>query len=156
MNPIRPYSLSFDEQSSSDYYKGIAAFTDGWQPHARQISAHWTNDFLAFQRRRALPLRSADECALEFLTIGVLLREHGEEAANLSGRSAWLLSRLVRLQERAPWAEQPVKALRGLIGGLRHIWRAARGRLYSDVWALRRLIVWLNALGETTQAARLA
>jgi len=150
-----PYSLNASQPSSREYYPTISAFAERWLESARPIAAPIAADLQRSLRTGELP-GSLDECAFELLAIGVLLREHGWQAAHLSGLTAWLLGKLSSLQSRLPRFEKPIKKMRGLVGGLSRVWRSVKGPIYATPEDVERVRLWLHAQGETTQAERLS
>jgi hypothetical protein len=146
------YSLAPDDDCADGYYLAVAALADRWEVRAREIAGELVEEFRAFRRVARLPDQSFAERAFELLVVGVLLREHGVEAARLPAWLAWPLRRLAEAQDAAPWADRPIKTARGLLGGLarRTGTSAATGR---DVW---KLVAWLRAQGEGAVADRLA
>ena len=117
MTETFPYSLQSPDHSSDRYYRDITALADRWLAYSRETVAELINDFRAFCQSEGWADRSFEACALELLALGVLLREHGRQAANLPPWSAWLLAKLVALQGRWPSAERAIKTVRGLITG---------------------------------------
>lgn len=159
-----PYSLQASDPTSDRYHQDITAFADRWLAYTRATAARLVHDYRAYRRSEGLAGRSFDECGLELLLLGVLLREHGRQAAALPGWAAWLLARLVVLQGQWRGAERLFKSGRGLLGGAVRdsaIGLAGRvnvraDRLPPEPAAVALLVRWLLAHGETTQAERLA
>ena len=159
-----PYSLQASDSTSDRYHQDIATFADRWLAYTRATAARLVYDYRAYRRSEGLTGRSFDECGLELLVLGVLLREHGRQAAALPGWAAWLLARLVTLQGRWRQAERLFKAGRGLLGGAVHdtgIGYAGQAKVRADRLppepaAVALLVRWLLAHGETAQAERLA
>jgi hypothetical protein len=161
-----PYSLQSNGHSSDQYYRDIAAFADHWLACSRETVAESVNDFRAFRQSEGLAGRSFEACAFELLALGVLLREHGRQAANLPRWSAWLLAKMVTLQGKWPGAERVIKIGRGLITGALHdtveqqVTSAWTGHVSPDDWltpepgAVAVLLRWLRAHGEMAQAER--
>lgn len=159
-----PYSLQASDPTSDNYHQDVVAFTDRWLAYTRATVSRLLYDYRAYRRSEGLDPRSFDECGLELLVLGVLLREHGRQAAVLPGWSAWLLARLVALQGRWRRSERFCKVCRGLLGGL--VKDAAVGpaglkdvpacRLPPEPAAVALLVRWLLAHAETAQAERLA
>ena len=167
MTETFPYSLQSPDHTSDRYYRDIAALADRWLAYSREAVAPLIDDFRAFCRSEGWGDRSFEACALELLALGVLLREHGRQAANLPGWSAWLLAKLVIWQGRWPGAERAIKTVRGLITGVlgdmvaRQSVSAGRNgdttvdRLPPEpAEAVARLIRWLQAHDEMAQAER--
>jgi uncharacterized protein len=177
----KPYCLKSAEGTSDEYYQVIAAFADRWLASVRGTLAQPVKHFQAFLAWRAsapgelnhLPVqnpppavRNFSELAFEMLVLGVLLREHGEQALRFPLAPAWMMARLVETQDRLPLPaiEKPVKAMRGLMQGL------ASGEAVADsatpvdelpfddgaAGIARRLVSWLEAEGMHAQAERLA
>jgi len=162
-----PYSLQSPKHTSDRYYRDIARFADRWLAYSRQTVAALITDFRAFRQSEGWVDRSFEACALELLALGVLLREHGRQAANLPGWSAWLLSKLVIFQGQWPGAEQVIKTIRGLITAAVNDTAAQQGvftgehganpedcLLSEPAEAVARLIRWLRAHDELAQAER--
>ena len=167
MTEIFPYSLQSAHNSSDQYYRDIAPFADRWLAYSRETAAPIIADFRAFHRSEGGTDRSFEACALELLALGVLLREHGRQAANLPGWAAWLLATLIRLQGRWPGAEPAIKRVRGLITGALGDTDTPpdalttgrddspeEGLLREPAEAVARLIRWLQAHDEPAQATR--
>lgn len=175
-----PYSLRADSAQSGAYYQVIANYAAQWLEQAAAALQRPVAGFLAHLgqpdpqpagQQPARAVRSPEEAAFEMLVLGVLLREHGEQALHLAPPAAWLLARLVQAQDRLPLpvVEKPVKAARGLLYGL----AACAGEAAADAlgdpaeraseWAfglppaqvVERLVGWLAAGGATAQAERL-
>lgn len=151
INPIT-YSLRLDSPDSDAYYRTVATFADQWLDRAWVRVGKCIGGFQAYQRSMALPERSFAEYAFEMLVLGVLLREHGTEAARLPGWKVRFLAGLVKWQARLPWAEGVVKQLRGWLLGI-DAGEHPRRNGDNDV---AQLIDWLRAQDRDTQAARLA
>ncbi len=151
---IKPYNLQPRGQGSDAYYTTIAEFTERWQSKAIDQVGGLVVDFLKSRKASALRARTPWECAFELLTLGVLLREHGGQAASLSRGNADLLEWLTVLQDKQPWAEGPVKRLRGMLGRLNRAWHTERGPIHATPEDMKNLIEWLEAHDETVQAER--
>ena len=166
MGMQRPYTLKPGSRSSDAYYHAIAAFTNQWTANAITALSHPTADFQAYWSRRyqGQPARTTAEIAFEMLALGVLLREHGEQALQMPPAPAWMLARLVETQDRLPLpvVEKPVKAVRGLIRGLtqgEELTGASPDMLPFPSGAaplVGRLVDYLLAEGLTAQAERMA
>ena len=171
MGEYRPYSLKRDQRSSDTYYQTITTFAEHWLAAVREPLSRPAGHFQAFlysrqetQAERLAPVRSFAEVAFELLALGVLLREHGEEALQMPAIPAWMLARLVSTQDRLPLpaVEKPVKAMRGLLHGLSQ--GGEPSGLAPDLLPFSngtaslvgRLVDWLQAEGLTAQAERLA
>ncbi len=154
MIETKPYNLKAQEQGSYAYYTTIAAFTDRWQSFAIEQTGGLIIDFQHFRKASAQNCRTPWECAFELLALGVLLREHGGQAARLPRNNADLLEWLNVLQDRQPWAEGAVKRLRGLLGAANRAWHSERGPIYAAPEDVQNLIEWLEAHGEPGQAER--
>jgi hypothetical protein len=161
------YSLRVGAYSSDAYYAAIEAFADEWLKQAHAAAADLIAGFHGHRQAAGLPSRSVDEYAFELLVLGVVLHEHADQAADLPGWSAALLEELLLVQDRLPWAEDAVKSLRGVVGGLAGTFVDSVGKyegtpseeatLRMEPHAIvRRLVEWLRSQGETTQAARLS
>jgi hypothetical protein len=152
MSRIITYSLRRDAQNSDEYYRAIARFADEWAARAVRAMKDVVASFRLFRQEANLPDRSDAEYGFELLALGVLLREHGGEAARAPGWWVRAQSRLVEVQERWPRAESVVKKARGWLGwiGRRTSARRANG---GDA---TRLIAWLRANGEDAKANRLS
>lgn len=163
METQEPYSLRAGDLSSDGYYLSVAAFTDAWLARQQDALGRLAT---AFQRYLAAQspgasTRSFGEVALELLALGVLLREHGEQALLMAPIPAWVLARLVETQDRLPLAEKPFKAVRGLIRGLAHS-EPVSGDSPDTLpfpggaaLLVGRLVDWLLAEGFTAQAERM-
>lgn len=150
MTRIITYSLRRDGRNSDGYYRAVAAFADYWAAGSTRDAAAITAGFRDYRRARGEPDRSDAEYAFEMLALGVTLREHGGEAAQLPGWLSWVLRRLVGAQDRWPKCEGAFKKARGWIG-----WAAKwsnRGKAGGD--DVDRLIEWLRANDESGKAAR--
>ncbi len=151
IDPIT-YSLRRGSSNSDGYYHTIAAFADEWLEHAWVRVGECIGGFQAYRRSMELPERSFAEYAFEMLVLGVLLREHGAEAARLPVWKVRLLASLVGWQGRLPWAGGAIKRVRGWLDGVDALGWASRAG--GD--DLPRLIDWLRAQDRETQADRLA
>lgn len=163
MTVEHPYSLKNNRHSSDAYYEAISAFTSRWLAAAEMTLARPVRDFQSFLDRECQQPRTFAEVAFEVLALGVLLREHGEQALNMAPAPAWILARLVEAQDRLPLpaVEKPVKAMRGLIRGLAQPEErtgASPDTLPSPTAAalVEKLVDWLLAEGLTAQAERMA
>lgn len=152
IDPIT-YSLRAGSSNSDGYYRAIAAFADEWLGRAWVRVGECIGRFQAYRRSMGLAERSFAEYAFEMLVLGVLLREHGAEAARLPRWKMRLLADLVEWQERLAWAAGLIKRARGrLVGGIDALGRASSAA-GDDV---PRLIDWLRAHDREAQADRLA
>src|SRR3990172_3953425 len=140
---IITYSLRLDSCRSDDYYRTIADFADRWLRDVLR-DADVIRAIAGFRdfrpaRGEAAANRSDAEYALELLALGVMLHEHGDEAARLPRRLADLLQWLVAAQDRWPKAESAIKTARGWLNWLarRDGTQAAAGEIVD------RLLVWL-------------
>ncbi len=159
MPRIITYSLRREAQNSDDYYRMIARFADDWTARAARGLKDVVASFRLFRQEagskipfRGLSDRSEAEYAFELLALGVLLREHGAEAARSPEWWTRAQGWLVGAQERWPRAEAPVKTARGWLGWIGRRMRARR----ADGGDAARLIAWLKANGEEAKAERLA
>lgn len=150
--PVITYSLRGAARDSDAYYAVIAAFADRWTPYAEDRLRLPIDAFRAFRSAHGLPDRSEAEYAFELLALGVLSRAHGVEAARAPKWLTRVRRGLVEAQARWPWAEAPLKTVRGWLNavGQRRGDRSARA---DDIG---RLIAWLRADGSDAQADRLA
>ncbi len=154
MTRIITYSLRLDGRDSGDYYRAIAAFADDWLADVLRDAdvIRALAGFRDFRRARGEADRSDAECALELLALGVLLHEHGGEAARLPRRLANLLQWLVAAQDRWPKAESAIKTARGWVN-----WFARRdGVRTTRRGDIDRLLAWLRANGQNSRADRFA
>src|SRR5574341_2201329 len=159
MPRIITYSLRREAQNSDDYYRAIARVADEWTARAVRRLKDVVITFRLFRQEagskipfRGLSDRSEAEYAFELLALGVLLREHGAEAARSPEWWTRAQGWLVRAQERWPRAEALVKTARGWLGWIGRRMRARR----ADGGDAARLIAWLKANGEDAKAERLA
>ncbi|MCL4303580.1 MAG: DUF116 domain-containing protein [Anaerolineae bacterium] len=157
------YSLRLEARNSNSYYTAISALTDQWLAHAQSVVGDLINEFQRFRRTAGLPEHSPAEDTFELLVLGVLLREHSRHAAGLPAWTAHLLAGLVTWQDRWPWAEGMIKAVRGFIGGLiaPREWNGTATpkngqEATAGDGAVTCLLHWLRAHGQGTQADRLA
>jgi uncharacterized protein len=145
------YSLHQGARDSGDYYRTIAAFADEWCATHLQRVADITVEFQAFLEDSGQAGRSEIEIAFEMLVLGVLLREHGQEAAH---RPAWnlkLMEKLVSRQAGSTRLEPVIKRCRGLLGGISKSNRLPE----KGAGGLQQLNAWLRANGEQSRAQRL-
>jgi uncharacterized protein len=161
------YSLRVDGAYSSDaYYAAIETLADEWLARAQTQVGDLVDGFRAYAEKTPGRVRSREECAFELLVLGVLLHEHADQAADLPAWSAAVLTELVEAQDHLPWAEDAIKALRGVVGGLSGSFVDSVGKYAGtpDEERTKRiaarqilgdLIEWLRSQGETMQAARL-
>lgn len=161
------YTLRIGAYSSDAYYAAIEQLADEWLKQAHTTMPDLIAGFHVHRQAAGLPTRLDDEYAFELLVLGVVLHEHADQAADLPGWSAALLEELLTVQDRLPWAEDAVKALRGVVGGLAGTFVDSVGK-YQGVPSedatlrmephhiVRSVVEWLRSQGETTQAARLA
>lgn len=146
------YSLRADGHDSTNYYQAIASFTDEWLESAQNEVGDLLADFHAFCQRAGFPMRSDAEYAFELLVLGVLLREHGTDAASLPDWLANTQKILLRAQDQWLGLEGMIKVWRGWLGWLGKKLETGR-KGYGDV---SRLLMWLRANGNSTQADRLS
>ena len=152
MTRIITYSLCQGMSNSNDYYLAIAAFADTWSVKVIREVDHIIVKFREYRQLCGETDRSDAEYAFELLVLGVLLREHGGEAANLPNWSIRVLRKLVAVQGRWPRLENLIKSIRGWVGWIAR--RPEGADLGSD--AIDRLLVWLRANSEDGRAGRLA
>jgi uncharacterized protein len=145
------YSLRLGADNSGGYYDSISAFADEWEKMARLAVGDLIADFRKERLDRDLPDRAPSVCAFDLLVIGVLLREHGAESRALPGWGKGILHRLVMAQERWPKFEGLFKTLRGMI--YKAVSPGSNPKYTQN--ALDGLISWLDAVGESTQSARI-
>ena len=151
MTRIITYSLCMGMANSNQYYKEIANFAETWSVKVIRDVADPIAKFQEYRRLRGESDRSEAEYAFELLALGVLLREHGGEAAKLPGWSIFTLKKLVTAQGRWPRLGNLVKSLRGWVG-----WIARRPN-GADIGAgaIDHMVVWLRANGEDGRSKRL-
>ncbi|MBI3362715.1 MAG: DUF116 domain-containing protein [Chloroflexi bacterium] len=151
MPRIITYSLRLNGRTSDEYYRAIEKFADEWTSGVTVAMGGLIAGFRAWRRKSGQPDRTDAECAFELLALGVLLREHGVEAARMPDWSERALGCLVIAQHQRPSSASLFKTLRGWIG-----WLARRGsawRARSD--DVEHLMAWLRANGESARADRL-
>jgi len=146
------YSLRADGHDAAVYYQTIANFTDKWLESAKNAVGDMLADFRAFRQQAGLSARSDAEYAFELLALGVLLHEHGADAASLPGWLANTQKILLRIQDRFPKLEETIKFCRGWVGWFGKKLKTGRSE-YGDV---NRLLTWLRSIGNSTQADRLS
>lgn len=147
-----PYTLRAGAANSDAYYHTISAFADDWLLHAQDVAGDLVDDFQVFWQATGGSVRSFAERAFELLALGVLLREHGTEAASLPKWLAWTLNGLIEFQSRVVWAERAIKPVRGFLIGIEKLVR--RPQTAGD--GIVQLVIWLRAHGERAQADRLS
>ena len=152
MTRIITYSLRAGGANSNEYHRAISSFANTWLDQTRLQYCDLVDGFRSFRLGGGEAERSDSEYLFELLALGVLLREHGEEASHAPGWTQSLLRRLVELQARHPRAEQTIKLMRGWLGW---IVNQIDGRKAAGD-SLGHLLDWLNANDETTKADRLA
>ena len=157
MPRIITYSLRRGAQNSDEYYRVIARFADDWTVHAVRVLKDVVVSFRLFRQEAGskIPFRGlaggpeADaERAFELLALGVLLREHGAEAARSPEWWTRAQSWLVEAQERWPLrlrsgraqAESAVKKARGWLGWIGR--RMGARRTNGDASKADRLAQW--------------
>ena len=152
MPPTITYSLCLDSYDSNFYYRDIARFADAWLAEALPQVGKLIAGFGDYWRALDQPDRSESECAFELLVLGVLLCEHGDEAAAFPAVGRLVLDGLAKAQARWPRWENLFKTLRGWVG------RAARLALPRQTAGngMAALTAWLRTTGETGRAERLA
>ncbi|HEY3342187.1 MAG TPA: DUF116 domain-containing protein [Anaerolineae bacterium] len=152
MAKIITYSLHGDATTSDGYYRAIATLAEQWMPIAESTMADVCATFRLYRQHRQLAQRTDAEYTFELLVMGVLMREHGREASRWPALPLWVMQRLIKLAGRRPRLEPLTKKLRGQVGQLSRFWASARHGGRQD---LPRLIVWLRANGQASQADRL-
>ncbi|MGE5377507.1 MAG: DUF116 domain-containing protein [Bacteroidota bacterium] len=150
MTRIITYSLKPDTSSADEYQQAISVFADSWLACTMPGLRDLIGGFRAYRQSRGEADRSEAECAFELLALGVLLREHGDDAVRLPGWVGRMLARLVDLQNRVPQGEQLIKRLRGWLG-----WITGRRTRRKNSADLGQLLAWLEADGETIKQERL-
>src|SRR5574337_1569104 len=139
MPRIITYSLRRGAPNSDDYYRAIARFTDEWSAHAVRAMKDVITSFRLFRQEAGLADRSDIEYAFELLALGVLLREHGGEAAHSPEWWTRAQSWLVKAQEQWPQFEGVVKHVRGWLGWIGRSMRTRRAGGHD----VNRLVAWL-------------
>jgi len=152
MPRIITYSLCLENSDANFYYRDIARFADTWLAGALRQAGELIGGFRDYRRSLDEPERSEAECAFELLVLGVLLCEHGDEAAGFPAAARVLLDWLQQGQARWPRWENVFKTLRGWVGRVARQVKAQRAA--GD--DLAALISWLRTNGETGRADRLA
>jgi uncharacterized protein len=152
MTRILTYSLHPEPSRSDEYHRVIHTFAASWLSSTIPGLRDLLDGFHHYRQDRGAGDRSDSEYGFEFLALGVLLREHGREAARLPGWAGGWMANLVDLQSRQPRLEKSIKKLRGWLG-----WIAVglSTREQSDD-RLGQLLAWLDAGGETVKQERLA
>jgi uncharacterized protein len=152
MAKIITYSLLGDAAASDGYHRAIATLAEQWMADAQRTMADDCANFRVYRQHRKLVQRTDAEYTFELLVMGVLMREHGREASRWPALPMWVMRRLIWLAGRWPRLEPQTKKLRGQVGRLGRIWASAR---HGGRQNLPRLITWLRANGQATQADRL-
>jgi hypothetical protein len=150
MTRIVTYSLKAETPNSDEYYRTVSAFADSWLVRAGPQMFDLVTGFRVYRQSRGEPDRSDVEYLFELLALGVCLREHGNEASHMPGWLASLRQRLLVVQNRQPWTENPIKLLRGWLD-----WppgQAPGGERRGEI--IDRMIAWLKADDETVKAER--
>ncbi len=150
MTRIITYSLKPDVPNSDEYHRAISAFAASWLARIPPEVLDLVNGLRAYRQSRNATDRSDAEYAFELLALGVLLREHGQEASRIPGWVERLMGKLVDVQNRTPRLEKWIKGLRGWLG-----WMADRvpGRERSTD-SVGLMIAWLGANEETAKIER--
>jgi hypothetical protein len=152
MKRIITYSLRSGAADSDEYYRTVAAFADDWLARVKSGLTGLITGFRDHRRELGEPDRSPDECAFELLALGVLVHEHGRQAAHMVGWQVRFLWWLAQARERYPWAEAFIKWLRGLISGI----DAEPGSEKNEEDILAQTIRWLKVNDESARERRLA
>jgi len=147
------YSLRLDQPDSDAFYRAVSAYARDWLAGALPQAAETITGFRQYRLGGNLPDRSDAEYAFELLALGVLLREHGQEASSLPDFAIRSLNSLLKIQERWPRSESLVKVLRGWVGWLG---RHSRRSSVASPDPLGRIILLQRATSEDGRAERLA
>ncbi len=149
MTRIITYSLRLEAQNSDEYYRAIAAFADEWLVRAMGHVGGDVTRFRDYRWSHGAADRSEAECAFELLALGVMLREHGDEAMRWPAPVSHWLSWMVAAQSRWPRAEGLIKAVRGWMG-----WLVRDRQVAHADHTLKGLMAWLRANGDGARADR--
>jgi hypothetical protein len=160
--PVLVYDLRRTANSAKPFYESLAAFTREVTAQAAQRASAAIvsyRHYLVTELRE--PHRSADEYAIELLTIGMALRLYGEAAAETPGWVVHLAQELVFRRRRTPGAKPLIDFARAglfqlfMTRGLRTAQSAPdapagspRSARRHDFAALPRVIAWMQATGE--------
>lgn len=161
MDDVLTYTLKAGKKNSNPYYEDIADLANRWSVRALDQSGKLIHAFQIHLQDAGQPDRSPLELAFELLALGVTLREHYKQMLQ---QPVWTLraqQALLNGQNRHPRLEAIYKQLRG---GLNRLARGKAGPplLPQDAAELDlatagpRLLAWLRANGEETQARRLS
>ena len=123
---VMPYTLRAGAVNSDAYYHTISVFADDWLLHMQDVAGDLVDNFQVFWQATGGSVRSFAERAFELLTLGVLLREHGAEAASLPKWLAWMLRELIEFQSRVVWAKRVIKPMRGFLIGIERLVRRSQ------------------------------
>lgn len=150
MTRIITYSLRGDSPNSDEFYHTISFFADAWLAETEPELLDLVEGFREYQQCSAEGNRSNIEYLFELLALGVLLREHGDEARQMPGWVKRLMQRLVDIQKQIPQLERIIKFLRGWIAWVLDHAHSREGN--GDLLSL--LMGWLEANGESVKAER--
>ena len=113
---ILTYSLKADAARSDQYYRDIAAFTDGVLAEAENRVGRLVDAYAA-QDTDEVP-RTRPEYVLDLLTLGVLWRVYLGRALHLTGSPQRILTGLTRLRKRVDFLKPGIDRLRGVLSAL--------------------------------------
>lgn len=116
---IITYCLRADGDSAARFYRDLADFTDRLLRHARRkYGRHLkaVREVIGITKRE--DLRTWQEYAFDFLTIGVLFETWGQQAIGMPRAPRTILTTLARWRQAGGIRQSVADALRGLAGGL--------------------------------------
>ena len=157
MNEIITYSLCAGENSSDQYYKDVAIFTDQVLAEAGQRARSIMEEFQGFiQQTERETLRSKNEYLFELLTLGVLWKTYTGNAIDSNGLPQRLLAALAGLRKRNEYLKAGIDFVRGILATVFLFRRSSSGNRTPapTLENLDRLLSWLAATGDFTEEVK--
>jgi hypothetical protein len=148
------YSLKNGHDTSEQYYRDVAAFSDRVVEGA-SVLYPIVERYQAYLKDGAFKqARSRDEYAFELLMLGTLWRNYADDAQDVSGGWTGFLSLLARLRQRSNIIKPLADAMRGVLATIflspqDHDWHPRATLEHLD-----RLLKWMDATGDYVQEAR--
>ncbi|OPY26929.1 MAG: hypothetical protein A4E28_02256 [Methanocella sp. PtaU1.Bin125] len=148
------YSLTDDAPTSDQYYRDVATFTGEVLGKAKDLAPIVAAYRAWVKETGREAARSEDEYAFELLMLGTLWRTYADDALDVPGRWAGVISALSRLRQQGGVVKAAADGLRGVLAT---IFLAPSDRDWRPKATLEHfdgLMRWMDATGDYVQEVR--
>jgi uncharacterized protein len=147
------YNLSTNGGNSTKFYQDLREFTDKILNGHAMDAAFEVNSFLQFQIKNNKETSSYEETFYEFLSIGVLMENHGQQAFRSMRIFRGLSKKLYAFRKNYPKTKPVADSIRGMVSTL-FLAPSGKQKTAANRKDFAVFVDWLKATGEYQEECR--